>query len=157
MKQQLSKLFADTSVSQIFSALGYFSTDKAVIENHLKGIHGHEVKVITREEFEAMPDDEKEPKRILTLEEQLAKRNSKGIQEMIEKQSGSIKKQDEIVAKIKAQGDKMDANKFQAAKESLEKMIEDLTKMEEVCEERKIEEAIYEEQQKVKASETANQ
>jgi hypothetical protein len=77
------------------------------------------VKTITREDFEKMEDEaNKKPK--LTLEDKLARLDSKGIQVQVEKQQELVAKKNGVVENMKKAGDKIDANKYQAAKEQLE-------------------------------------
>jgi hypothetical protein len=136
MKQQLSLLFADKSVSQIFSALGFYFTDASEAQSMLAGVHGHDVKVITREAFEAMPDEDTPAKPVVTLADKLAKLDSKGIQALVEKQASIVNKKNEALDKLKKQGDRMDANKFAGAKDALEKEVLILNQMTDALSER---------------------
>lgn len=130
MKQQLSILFADKSVNQIYSALGFYFLDAIAAKKTLGGVHGQSVGIITREEFEAMPDDSAPAKPVLTLEDKLARLDSKGIQEQLEKQGLIVKKKNDALEKLKKQGDRMDANKFHAAKEAFDNELEIFMKIE---------------------------
>jgi hypothetical protein len=120
MKKQLSILFADNTGSQVYTALGYFYTDAIKAKESLGGVHGHEVKIITREEFEAMPDEEQTSKPVVTLADRLSRLDSKGIQALIENQATLVNKKNEAVEKLKKQGEKMDGNKFNQAKDALD-------------------------------------
>lgn len=136
MKQQLSFLFADKSISQVFCALGFYFIDAIEAKSMLAGVHGHEVQVITREDFEAMPDEATPVKPVLTLADRLARLDSKGIQELVEKQAAIVNKKNEALEKLKKQGDKMDANKFASAKEALDKEVLTLNEMTDALSER---------------------
>jgi hypothetical protein len=102
VKQQLSKIFTDKKVNEAHVALGYIHTNKEEAEARLKGVSGHQVQTITRQEFEAMSQEEEtEPGE--TLEVILEKRDSKAIQELIDAQAEVVKKAGANVIKARSE------------------------------------------------------